>query len=128
LHYTKADAIMVGRAAMGRPWIFREIEHFFKTDQCLAPPLVEEIRRHLLEHLEEHYSFYGSFIGVRSARKHIGWYTKGLDQREPFWSRLCEIDEPRVQLKFVGDFLGDLASKMERWPSTHEVSELEEMQ
>ena len=128
LDHTQADAVMVGRAAQGRPWIFREIDHFLQTGQCLAPPLVVEIRRHLLDHLEEHYSLYGSFIGVRSARKHIGWYTKGLPQRDEFWASLCVIEEPKAQLMHVQAYLDVLAHQMERWPSVQEVLEVEEVE
>ena len=78
LAFTKADAVMIGRAAQGRPWIFREIAHFLATGTQLAPPLVAEVRRLLLDHLEDHYGLYGEFTGVRSARKHIGWYVKDL--------------------------------------------------
>ncbi|NYT67814.1 tRNA dihydrouridine synthase DusB [Pusillimonas noertemannii] len=74
LQYTGADAVMVGRAAQGRPWIFREIAHFLATGTHLPPPVFGELRACLLEHLEDHYRFYGEFTGVRSARKHIGWY------------------------------------------------------
>src|SRR5690554_7378747 len=74
LDYTGADAIMIGRAAQGRPWIFREIVHYLATGTHLAPPTYAELRACLLEHLDDHYSFYGEFTGVRSARKHIGWY------------------------------------------------------
>ena len=73
-----ADAIMIGRAAQGRPWIFREIGHFLATGEHLAPPLVAELRRLLLDHLHDHYSLYGELTGVRSARKHIAWYLRGL--------------------------------------------------
>ena len=69
---TGADAVMVGRAAQGRPWIFREIAHFLATGTHLAPPLVSEVRRLLLAHLQDHYALYGEYTGVRSARKHIG--------------------------------------------------------
>ncbi|TFL13082.1 tRNA dihydrouridine synthase DusB [Pusillimonas caeni] len=74
LQYTGADAVMIGRAAQGRPWIFREIAHFLATGTHLPPPVFGELRACLLEHLEDHYRFYGEFTGVRSARKHIGWY------------------------------------------------------
>lgn len=74
LQYTGADAVMIGRAAQGRPWIFREIAHFLATGSHLPPPSFGELRECLLEHLEDHYRFYGEFTGVRSARKHIGWY------------------------------------------------------
>src|SRR5690606_25617192 len=74
LQYTGADAVMVGRAAQGRPWIFREIAHYLETGNHLAPPTFGELREYLLEHLEDHYRFYGEYTGVRSARKHIAWY------------------------------------------------------
>ena len=78
LEYTGADAVMIGRAAQGRPWIFREIEHYLKTGTHLPPPEVCEIHRVLTAHLHDLYAFYGEHTGVRMARKHISWYTKGL--------------------------------------------------
>ncbi len=75
---TGADAVMIGRAAQGRPWIFREIDHFLETGEHLPAPTWREVRDVLIEHLQDHYRFYGEFIGVRSARKHIGWYLEGL--------------------------------------------------
>uniref|UniRef100_UPI003341A5DD tRNA dihydrouridine synthase DusB n=1 Tax=Castellaniella defragrans TaxID=75697 RepID=UPI003341A5DD len=78
MDYTGADAIMVGRAAQGRPWIFREIAHYLEHGRRLPAPTYGELREHLLEHLEDHYTFYGERTGVRSARKHIGWYLEDL--------------------------------------------------
>lgn len=78
LDHTGADGIMIGRAAQGRPWIFREIAYFLQTGQRLPPPTWEEMHGLLLSHLEDHYAFYGESVGVRSARKHIGWYVSGL--------------------------------------------------
>ena len=78
LDKTGVDAVMIGRAAQGRPWIFREIEHYLKTGELLPAPEVAEIRRVLLAHLQDLYDFYGEHTGVRVARKHISWYTKGL--------------------------------------------------
>ncbi len=75
---TGADAIMIGRAAQGRPWIFREIAHFLATGVHLPPPELSEVRGWLLEHLDDHYSLYGEDTGVRSARKHLGWYAQSL--------------------------------------------------
>ena len=75
---TGADAIMIGRAAQGRPWIFREIAHYLATGESLPPPTVAEARALILEHLDDHYRFYGDEAGVRSARKHLGWYTRDL--------------------------------------------------
>jgi tRNA-dihydrouridine synthase B len=75
---TGADAIMVGRAAQGRPWIFREIAHFLATGETLPPPTVAEARAAIVEHLADHYAFHGEAVGVRTARKHLGWYTRDL--------------------------------------------------
>ncbi|WP_302175659.1 tRNA dihydrouridine synthase DusB [uncultured Hydrogenophaga sp.] len=78
LRHTGADALMVGRAAQGRPWIFREIAHFLATGEHLPPPDLAEVRPWLLDHLHDHYDLYGEFTGVRSARKHLGWYVRSL--------------------------------------------------
>jgi len=75
---TGADALMIGRAAQGRPWIFREIAHFLATGEPLPPPNLLDVKAWLLDHLEDHYSLYGEFTGVRSARKHLGWYAQAL--------------------------------------------------
>jgi tRNA-dihydrouridine synthase B len=75
---TAADALMIGRAAQGRPWIFREIACFLATGEHLPPPTVEEARTLILEHLDDHYAFHGGEAGVRIARKHLGWYTRDL--------------------------------------------------
>ncbi len=74
---TGADAVMIGRAAQGRPWIFREVDHFLRTGELLPPPSLDEIRTVLREHLLDHYAFYGEHSGPRIARKHIGWYIDG---------------------------------------------------
>ncbi|HST46013.1 MAG TPA: tRNA-dihydrouridine synthase, partial [Luteimonas sp.] len=76
LRLTGADAVMVGRAAQGRPWIFREIAHYLATGDLLAPPTAAEIRDILLGHLEALHAFYGEQAGVRIARKHLGWYAR----------------------------------------------------
>jgi tRNA-dihydrouridine synthase B len=113
---TGADAIMIGRAAQGRPWIFREVAHFIATGTHLAPPLVEEVKRVLLEHLEDHYALYGEYTGVRSARKHIGWYVKALPGGAEFRARMNLIEDCREQLDATGDFFDALASKADRMP------------
>jgi tRNA-dihydrouridine synthase B len=84
---TGADAVMIGRAAQGRPWIFREIDHFLKTGALLAPPSLAEIRDVLREHLLDHYAFYGEHAGPRIARKHIGWYIDGWCEDRRFAGR-----------------------------------------
>jgi len=78
LRATGCDAIMIGRAAQGRPWIFREVAHFLATGELLAPPTLDELRGWMLEHLHDHYRLYGEYTGVRTARKHLGWYARAL--------------------------------------------------
>jgi tRNA-dihydrouridine synthase B len=114
---TGADAIMVGRAAQGRPWIFREIGHFLATGSHLAPPLVAEVRRLLLDHLQDHYALYGEFTGVRSARKHIGWYVKALPGGAQFRARMNLIDSCEDQLRAVSGFFDELAAQSDRIPA-----------
>ncbi|MDP1968776.1 MAG: tRNA-dihydrouridine synthase, partial [Burkholderiaceae bacterium] len=112
----RADAVMIGRAAQGRPWIFREIAHFLATGTHLAPPLVAEVRRLLLDHLQDHYSLYGEGAGVRSARKHIGWYVKSLPGGEAFRARMNLIEDCAAQWAAVGDFFDALGAGTDRIP------------
>ena len=116
LAYTGADAVMMGRVAQGRPWIFREALHFLGTGAHLAPPLLEEVKRLLLDHLLDHYDLYGEFTGVRSARKHIGWYVKTLPGGEAFRARMNLLDDAQLQMDAVREFFEDLASRMDRLP------------
>ncbi|WP_175686909.1 tRNA dihydrouridine synthase DusB [Burkholderia anthina] len=104
LDATGADALMIGRAAQGRPWLFREIDHFLQTGELLPPPLIDEIQHVMNEHLEDHYAFYGEFTGVRTARKHIGWYTRGLSGANGFRHRMNTLDSTREQLAAVNAF------------------------
>ena len=104
LAVTGADAIMVGRAAQGRPWIFREIVHFLATGTHLAAPLVSEVAALMDEHLRAHYAFYGDYLGVRTARKHIGWYVRDLAGGEDFRQRMNLLEDCEQQLAAVNDF------------------------
>ena len=113
LEATKADALMIGRAAQGRPWLFREIEHYLKTDELLPPPRVREIHEILLGHLEELYRFYGPETGVCVARKHISWYTKGLAGSAAFRHRMNQLPDITLQRKAVDDFFLRLAEYSE---------------
>ena len=116
LKYTGADALMVGRAAQGRPWIFREIVHYLATGEHLAPPLVAEVKRALLEHLQDHYGLYGELTGVRSARKHIGWYVRDLPGGDVFREAMNTLETAELQSRAVADFFAEMASRMERMP------------
>ena len=117
LRATGADALMIGRAAQGRPWIFREIAHYLNTGALLAPPLVLEVRRALLAHLQDHYGLYGEFTGVRSARKHIGWYVRDLPCGDAFRARMNGIDSAPLQWQLVADYFEELADGHERLPT-----------
>jgi tRNA-dihydrouridine synthase B len=116
LAQTGADAIMIGRAAQGRPWIFREVAHFLATGEQLAPPLVAEVRRLLLEHLQDHYGLYGQASGVRSARKHIAWYVRDLPGGEAFRQQINTMEDCAAQWQAVADFFDALGAQMDRLP------------
>jgi len=109
LDYTGADGVMIGRAAQGRPWIFREIEHYLATGELLAPPLVSEIHQVCREHLTDLYAFYGEETGVKVARKHISWYTKGLVGSAAFRRTMNQLPDISAQLDAVDAFFGQLA-------------------
>ena len=125
LQKTGADALMIGRAAQGRPWVFREVSHYLATGEHLAPPLVAEVRRALLEHLQDHYSLYGEFTGVRSARKHIGWYVRSLPGGEDFREQMNRLESSEQQLAAVARYLDGLAEQMDRLPAVCSEAALE---
>jgi len=101
---TGADAVMIGRAAQGRPWIFREIAHFLSTGAELAKPKQTEIKTLLIEHLLEHYELYGELTGLYTARKHIGWYVRGMNGGEAFRAHMNQLETCEAQLQAVNDF------------------------
>ena len=109
LRLTGADAVMVGRAAQGRPWIFREIDHFLRTGEHLPAPLVTEVAHLMDEHLQAHYAFYGDYLGVRTARKHIGWYVRDLPGGETFRRSMNRIEDCGQQLQAVRQFFAEQA-------------------
>lgn len=108
LDYTGADAVMIGRAAQGRPWIFREIEHYLQTGEHMPAPEVEEIRSVMLEHLHDLYEFYGELTGMRVARKHISWYTKGLKDSAQFRHQMNQLQSIPEQLAAIEAFFDHL--------------------
>ena len=115
---TGADALMIGRAAMGRPWIFREIAHELATGHPLPPPATQQVKHWLVEHLHQHYGLYGEFTGVRSARKHIGWALRGLPGGEAFRQQMNALDDAQRQAAAVADFFDDLAQRHPLLPDT----------
>ena len=117
LNFTGADAVMIGRAAQGKPWIFRDISHFMETGSHLAPPLVAEVKRILCDHLLDHYELYGDFAGVRTARKHIGWYIRSLPGGQAFRDEMNTIESCEEQHAAVTQFFDTLAEQHERLPS-----------
>jgi tRNA-dihydrouridine synthase B len=114
LQYTGADAVMIGRAAQGRPWIFREIQHFLDTGELLPPPQVSEISQIMLDHLDDLYGFYGEYSGCRIARKHIAWYTRGLRGSNEFRQAMYQLEDTTTQRQAVAGYFDQLAGQSER--------------
>ncbi len=113
LKHTGADAVMIGRAAQGRPWIFREISHYLQTGQKLAEPGPAEVRRILLGHLHNLYEFYGEFTGVRVARKHISWYSKGNPHGAAFRDAVNRVETSEEQINMVNEFFDRILQRTE---------------
>ena len=113
---TGADAVMIGRAAQGRPWIFREIAHFLATGCELPAPEVQQAKRWMLEHLEDHYGLYGDYAGVRTARKHIGWAVRGLPGGEAFRARMNLLERCEEQVRAVSEWFDELADSYRLLP------------
>jgi tRNA-dihydrouridine synthase B len=119
LETTGADALMIGRAAQGRPWLFREIEHYLKTGTHLMPPRVTEVHDVLLAHLEDLYDFYGIDTGVRVARKHISWYTRGLIGSAAFRHMMNQLPSVESQQQAINTFFFGLAEHNEHLSYLH---------
>ncbi len=113
---TGADAVMIGRAAQGRPWIFREVAHYLRHGVHRAAPSIGEVRGLLAAHLEDHYAFYGAFTGLRTARKHIGWYVAALPDGDRFRSRMNAIEDCDAQRAAVDRYLADLGDDGDALP------------
>ena len=111
LAYTGADAVMIGRAAQGRPWIFREIEYYLATGEHLPAPEVTEIHAVLSAHMDDLYGFYGEECGAKVARKHISWYTRGLVGSAAFRHAMNQLQTVDEQSRAVDDFFRRLASE-----------------
>jgi len=124
LEHTRADAVMIGRAAQGRPWIFREIAYYLATGEKLPEPEVAEIHRVLVDHLADLYGFYGEYTGVRMARKHISWYTKGLIGSASFRHRMNQLESTQQQLDAVNAFFAQLLDHAPRLTYELQATEL----
>ena len=112
LEATGADALMIGRAAQGKPWIFRDITHYLTTGTLLAPPSVTEISEVVLNHLQELYAFYGEYSGCRIARKHIAWYTSGLPHSNQFREAMYAQESTAGQMQTVTNFFTELLQQV----------------
>ncbi len=112
LDITGADALMIGRGAQGRPWIFREIAHYLATGELLAEPGPAEVASILLGHLEQLYAFYGEQAGVRIARKHLGWYAKDRPENAAFRQVVNRAESAADQLRLTRDYFATLASRV----------------
>jgi tRNA-dihydrouridine synthase B len=119
---TGADALMIGRAAMGRPWIFREIAHYLATGEQLPAPQVRQAKLWLLEHLHDHYGLYGEFTGVRTARKHIGWAVRTLPGGEAFRAHMNQLETCDTQLSAVSEWFDRLADRHALLPAAREAA------
>jgi len=110
LDATGCDAVMIGRAAQGRPWIFREISHFLATGETVAAPSPREVRDILIGHLEDLYAFYGELQGVRIARKHLGWYAKDRAENAAFRAVVNRAESASEQMRLTRDYFDALAA------------------
>jgi tRNA-dihydrouridine synthase B len=111
LEYTQADGVMLGRAAQGRPWIFREIQHFLKTGQLLGAPKFQEVKTILLNHMTDLYEFYGEFMGVRIARKHVGWYLQAHDNNRDVRRQFNQLETPEEQITLIHTFFTQILER-----------------
>nr|MDQ2972487.1 tRNA-dihydrouridine synthase [Pseudomonadota bacterium] len=116
LDYTQADALMIGRAAQGRPWIFREITHYLATGELLPEPDPREVRDILLGHLGDLYAFHGEPLGVRIARKHLGWYAKDRPENAAFRAVVNRAEAAQEQLRLTDEYFDALQA------STYELA------
>jgi tRNA-dihydrouridine synthase B len=124
LEHTQADGVMIGRAAHGRPWIFREIAHYLETGTHCAPPGHSEVAALLAEQLQGLYALYGEMQGARVARKHIGWTLRGLPGAEDFRRRVVLLEDANAQFEAVRSFFAELPDAAnEAWSGEQEVRE-----
>ena len=126
LDYTNADGIMIGRAAQGRPWIFRKIDHFLKTGEHMHRPTILEIEKTTLQHVNDLYNFYGVERGHRIARKHISWYTKGLKNSAEFRHKMNQIESDTQQIEYIKQYFNELR-KFDKYITYEELEKKHEL-
>ncbi len=114
LDYTGADGIMIGRAAQGNPWIFREVNHYLDTGEHLPASSLQDVRQILLKHIAQLYELYGEFKGVLFARKHVGWYTGSIGQADGFKKLFNQLSSPEHQIESVENYFDDLIHSTHR--------------
>ncbi len=105
LSQSGADGVMIGRASMGNPWLFRQIRHYLETGEKLATPELHEIADVVESHIQEIHEHYGDYLGVRIARKHIYQYCNRFPEFEKFRKRICRVADTALQIRMVGDFI-----------------------
>ena len=110
LRATGADALLIGRAAQGRPWIFRELSHYLATGELLPPPALPEVRDILLGHLQALHEFYGEHQGIRIARKHLGWYAKDRPENIAFRAVVNRAETASEQIRLTRDYFDALVA------------------
>jgi tRNA-dihydrouridine synthase B len=112
LNQSGADAVMIGRAAQGNPWIFRDIQHLLERGEYAPLPAIDEVATTLVEHLVNLHEFYGEYQGVRIARKHLGWYIKRLPGGHAFWHRVNEVESADLQIAMVRDYFAQGSERL----------------
>ena len=108
LNVSSADAVMIGRGAQGRPWFFRDLNHYYRTGKKIAPLEIAEVRDIILDHLRDLYRFYGDTTGVRVARKHLSWYCAELKDSKAFRQRVVRVDEASEQVRLTRNYFDRL--------------------
>ena len=116
LRATGADALMIGRAAQRRPWLFREVAQVLAGGEPLAPPTTREVRQWLLDHLADHHAFHGAASGTRTARKHLGWTMRALPGAAALLAHINTVEDPELQYAALASYLDELAERHPRWP------------
>lgn len=120
LDRTGADGVMIGRAALGRPWLYRQVTDYLRTGVATPAPSAGEVRRWIREHLQAHYDTHGEYMGVRTARKHVGWYVRGLPGAREWRDRINQAEDGATQMRLLDEFLEQTLADTALWPQRTE--------